>query len=117
MTTEAAKIRVLVIDDHALVRESIARALASEPDMETAHCASIAEAMVLLEQAPADVVLLDYDLGVERGSTFLPAARDAGFSCFVLVVTAWISDTEAMRLVRQGVSGILLKEKALAELT
>jgi len=116
MNTDSSKVRVLVIDDHALVRESIAHALASEPDMEIAHCASIAEAMVLLQQAPADVVLLDYDLGVERGSAFLPAAREAGFSGSVLVVTAWISDAEAMRLVRQGVSGIFLKEKPLAEL-
>src|SRR5262249_28355955 len=46
----------------------------------------------------------------------LPAARQGGFEGKVLVVTAWVSDNEARRLVRQGVSGIFLKEAPLAEL-
>jgi two-component system, NarL family, nitrate/nitrite response regulator NarL len=66
---------------------------------------------------PFDLVLLDHDLGSERASQFLPAARQAGFEGRVLVVTAWVSDTEARRLLRQGVSGIFLKERPLADLT
>jgi two-component system nitrate/nitrite response regulator NarL len=62
-------------------------------------------------------VLLDHDLGNERASAFLPAARQAGFAGRVLVVTAWVSETEARRLLRQGVSGIFRKEAPLEELT
>ena len=61
-------------------------------------------------------MLLDHDLGAERASQFLPAARQVGFEGRVLVVTAWVSDTEARRLLRQGVNGIFLKQGPLSEL-
>ena len=61
-------------------------------------------------------MLLDHDLGAERASQFLPAARQIGYEGRVLVVTAWVSDTEARRLMRQGVNGIFLKQGELSEL-
>ena len=110
-------IRALLVDDHALFRESVARVLNGDPGLEIEHCASIREALALLAQRRRDIVLLDHDLGSERASQFLPAARQIGFEGRVLVVTAWISDTEARRLMRQGVSGIFLKQGPLSELT
>lgn len=109
-------IRTLLVDDHALFRESVARALSAAPDLAVRHCTTIKEALELLRQEPADVVLLDHDLGAERASQFLPAARQFGFAGRVLVVTAWVSDTEARRLLRQGVSGIFVKESSLSDL-
>jgi two-component system nitrate/nitrite response regulator NarL len=118
MTDQAQDlIRILLVDDHALFRESVSRALAADAGLAVEHCASIREALALLAQHPFDLVLLDHDLGSERASQFLPAARQAGFDGKVLVVTAWVSDTEARRLLRQGVSGIFLKERPLADLT
>jgi DNA-binding NarL/FixJ family response regulator len=117
MNTDLRTIRALLVDDHALFRESLARILASEPDMEIQHCGSIREALSLLARQEFDLVLLDHDLGNERASAFLPAARQAGFTGRVLVVTAWVSETEARRLMRQGVSGIFRKEAPLEELT
>jgi DNA-binding NarL/FixJ family response regulator len=110
-------IRVLLVDDHALFRESVAQVLAADPSMEIEHCGSIRQALHMLSQRHFDLVLLDHDLGSERASQFLPAARQEGYEGRVLVVTAWISDTEARRLMRQGVSGIFLKEGALSELS
>lgn len=109
-------VRILLIDDHALFRESVSRILAEQPDFAIDHCASIREALPLFAQQPFDLVLLDHDLGSERASQFLPAARQAGFEGRVLVVTAWVSDTEARRLIRQGVAGIFLKEAPLGDL-
>jgi two-component system, NarL family, nitrate/nitrite response regulator NarL len=118
MTDQAqAPLRLLLVDDHALFRESVSRALASDPGFLIDHCATIREALALLAQHVYDIVLLDHDLGSERASQFLPAARQAGFEGRVLVVTAWVSDTEARRLLRQGVAGIFLKERPLADLT
>src|SRR5580658_4830200 len=117
MQTETALIRALLVDDHALFRESVTRALAAEPGLEVEHCASIREALALLAERHFDLVLLDHDLGAERASQFLPAARQGGFEGRVLVVTAWVSDTEARRLLRQGVAGIFLKESPLGELS
>jgi len=109
-------IRVLIIDDHALFRESVALSLGRDPDLRIEHCGSIRDALPLLTQQTFDLVLLDHDLGTERASQFLPAARQSGYEGRVLVVTAWVSDTEARRLLRQGVSGIFLKQGELAGL-
>jgi len=117
MGQDTQLIRALLVDDHALFRESVARVLDLEPDMQVEHCASIRDALVILARQTFDLVLLDHDLGSERASQFLPAARQAGFEGRVLVVTAWVSDTEARRLIRQGVAGIFLKEAPLGDLS
>ena len=118
MSQEKASVtRVLMIDDHALFRESVARVLAADPQLEIEHCRSIAAALPLLGQRTFDLVLLDHDLGGERASQFLPAARQGGFAGRVLVVTAWVSGTEARRLLQQGVAGIFLKQSPLEDLT
>jgi len=109
-------IRVLLVDDHALFRESVALALRAERGFQIEHCGSLREAFQLLAKNRFDIVLLDHDLGNERASQFLPAAREAGFEGRVLIVTAWIGETEARRLMRQGVSGIFLKQAPLHKL-
>jgi two-component system nitrate/nitrite response regulator NarL len=110
------KIRTLLVDDHALFRESVSKVLAADPDLEVRHCATLGEALQILRQQSIDVVLLDHDLGNERASQFLPSARQSGFSGRVLIVTAWVSDMEARRLLRQGVAGIFPKENSLRAL-
>ena len=109
-------IRALLIDDHALFRQSVALSLSADPNLSIEHCASIRNALTRLSQQSFDLVLLDHDLGAERASQFLPAARQIGYEGRVLVVTAWVSDTEARRLMRQGVNGIFLQQGELSEL-
>jgi DNA-binding NarL/FixJ family response regulator len=116
MPQEQRPVRTLLIDDHALFREAVSRVLADMGGLEIEHCGSIREALPLLAQKRFDLVLLDHDLGGERASQFLPAARQIGFEGRVLVVTAWVSETEARRLIRQGVAGIFLKEGPLDQL-
>jgi two-component system nitrate/nitrite response regulator NarL len=116
VTLAKMKLRALLVDDHALFRESVSRVLSAESDLEVQHCAGVRDALQLIVQTPFDIVLLDHDLGGERASQFMPAARQAGFSGRVLIVTAWVSDTEARRLLRQGISGIFVKENSLDDL-
>jgi two-component system, NarL family, nitrate/nitrite response regulator NarL len=112
------KVRVLLIDDHALFREGVARFLAAEPDLEmAAHCGSVDEALAILGSTPVDVVLLDFDLGPEKGTRFLVSARGRGFEGKTLVVTAGLSDAEVTELLRLGVAGIFLKHNSPAMLT
>jgi len=104
-------IRVLLIDDHALFRESVARLLQSEPGFEVvAHCGSGTEALQIIESSKEiDIVLLDLDLGQERGTDFLDHLRNAHFRGKVLLVTADVSDTEVPTLIRKGISGVFMK--------
>jgi two-component system, NarL family, nitrate/nitrite response regulator NarL len=108
-----APIAVLLVDDHACFAESVARALGAEADLEVSHCTTMTGGLEILQRQRIDVVLLDHDLGAERASQFLPLARQHGYSGRVLIVTAWIGDTEAKRLLRQGVAGIFSKDSSL----
>jgi two-component system, NarL family, nitrate/nitrite response regulator NarL len=118
MSRQTTKVRILIIDDHALFRESVARLIAAEPDCQVVeHCASINEALQILASISVDLVLLDFDLGPQKGTEFIKRAQNAGFRGKVLVVTAGISEMEAVELIRQGISGIFMKHSSAATLS
>jgi two-component system nitrate/nitrite response regulator NarL len=103
-------IALLLIDDHQMFREGLARVIEKEPDLKiVGQCASTREALAVLHKTGAAVVLLDVDLGSERALDFITNARRQGFDGKVLIVTAGISDQEAVQLVQAGVAGILHK--------
>lgn len=92
-----------------MVREGLARTIEKESDLKVVgQCSSSAEALVLI-QGSVDLVLLDVDLGEERALAFVEAARKNAFEGQILVLTAGISGTEAVRLLQAGVNGIVHK--------
>jgi len=104
------KIRLLLVDDHVLFREGLARLLASEPDFEVAgQCSTSTEALQWLRRSDVHVVLLDFDLGKEQGSHFITEARHAGYAGKILMVTAGMDATESAVSLKMGASGIILK--------
>jgi len=106
-------IRILLLDDHVLFRESLSRLLASEPGFEMAgHCGTVAEALDLLQRTAVDQVLLDFDLGDDHGSQFISSARAAGYRGKVLMVTAGMSASESAVALKLGASGIFLKHSS-----
>jgi two-component system, NarL family, nitrate/nitrite response regulator NarL len=109
--TDRKSIRLLLLDDHALFRESVARLLQSEPGLEVvAHCGSSAEALQIIESSrEIDIVLLDLDLGHERGADFLDRLRKVHFDGKVLLVTADVNESEVPGLIRKGISGVFMK--------
>jgi DNA-binding NarL/FixJ family response regulator len=110
MESPTATLRILLLDDHVLFRESLCRLLSAEDGIEIAgKCGTNAEALEIVARDRVHVVLLDLDLGAERGNSFMRQARDQGFDGRVLVLTAYASDAEAVELIRGGVSGIFLK--------
>jgi len=104
-------IRLLLIDDHELFRESVARLLQAEPGFEVvAHCGSGREALQIMKSGQdVDIVLLDLDLGKENGSEFLDCLHGLRFAGKVLLVTAGVNDSEVPGLIRKGISGVFLK--------
>lgn len=114
MTTE---IKLLLIDDHSLFRESLSRLLATEPGFSVSGTyASAKAALDAPELDQVSVVLLDYDLGEEHGGEFLTWAESRGFQGRVLLVTAGMSDAAMARLLDSGASGIFLKHSPPARL-
>jgi DNA-binding NarL/FixJ family response regulator len=108
------RIRLLLIDDHPLFREGLARLLGSCPDFEVvAQCGNSAEALRWLNRHDIDLVLLDFDLGDEPGNRFLTSARQCGYEGKVLIVTAGMTATESSSALKLGASGIVLKHSSL----
>jgi DNA-binding NarL/FixJ family response regulator len=110
-------IRLVLLDDHVLFRESLSRLLGSEPDFQMAgDCGTLAEALDLLQRTAVDVVLLDFDLGDDHGSQFISSARRAGYQGKVLMVTAGMSASESAVALKLGASGIFLKHSSPSSL-
>jgi DNA-binding NarL/FixJ family response regulator len=108
-------VEILLVDDHALFRESVARLLAAEPGFRVvAHCNSVTEALETLRKTRVDIVLLDFDLGQHDGGEFMRLATQEGFSGKVLVVTAGVQREQAADLIRSGISGIFMKHDSAA---
>lgn len=113
-TAEKA-IHILLLDDHALFRESVARLLGAEPGFDVAaHCGTINEALQILRQKSIDLVLLDFDLGEQDGREFIRLARVQGFKGKVLVVTAGVDRRAAAEMIRSGISGVFAKRDSAA---
>jgi len=112
-----SKARILMLDDHAMFRQGMALLLNKEPDLELKlHCASVGEALVAVASGLVDIVVLDVNLGAERGIDFLAQARANGFQGPVLVLTASLSPHEEELLRRQGISGVLVKDRSVEAL-
>jgi two-component system, NarL family, nitrate/nitrite response regulator NarL len=111
-------IRLLVIDDHELFREGISRLLQSESGLEVvAHCGTATEAIrVIKSSKPIDVILLDWDLGHEKGADFIGQLQTIDFEGKVLLVTAGVSERDVPGLIRKGIAGIFLKHGSPAAL-
>jgi two-component system nitrate/nitrite response regulator NarL len=110
-------IRILIVDDHSLFRESLGRLLESAPDFHLAgQCATVAEAVAACSQTQPDVILLDYDLGEEQGSALLAELARHHIQTRVLMVTAGMPDAATLRIMEAGASGVFLKHSSLDQL-
>jgi DNA-binding NarL/FixJ family response regulator len=87
--------------------------LNQEPGLEVvAHCGSIEDGLEVLTRSRVDIVLLDFDLGGPQGTDFVRIARQRGFLGKILVVTAGVSQGAAAQLIRNGISGIFMKNES-----
>jgi DNA-binding NarL/FixJ family response regulator len=112
------QIRILLVDDHSLFRDSLGRLLEAEPDFRIVEtCATVSEAFAVIDREPVDIVLLDYDLGDEQGSAFIDEMKGRGKdNVRILMVTAGMSDAGTVRAFEGGASGIFLKHSPPGQL-
>ena len=103
--------RILMVDDHNLFREGLSRLLESAPGFRiVGQCGTAAEAKFALSSSPVDVVLLDYDLGEERGSNVIKELKTCQQQVRILMVTAGMSDAATLETMEAGACGVFLKQ-------
>lgn len=111
-------VRVLVVDDHAVLASSLGQVLDAEPDLTTVGVAgSLAEARSLLRTAAPDVVLLDHRLPDGDGVGAIPELRELRPSVQVVVLTASAADHVLIAAIEAGASGFVSKTRGLDEVT
>jgi two-component system, NarL family, invasion response regulator UvrY len=110
-------IRVLLVDDHDLVREGLIQIIKTTTDIVvTGEAATGQSAMELFRSQPFDVVLLDLALPDQNGIHWLKVIKDEKPTMQVLILTMYAERQYAVRCMRAGAAGYLTKRHASSEL-
>ncbi|WP_433890598.1 response regulator [Streptomyces sp. CA-111067] len=110
-------IRILLADDHPVVREGLRAMLDAEPDLEVVGEASSGpQAEALSASLRPDIVLMDLRMPGGGGVESIVRMTAAGLPSRVVVLTTYETDGDILRAVEAGAAGYLLKDLARAEL-
>jgi NarL family two-component system response regulator LiaR len=110
-------IRVLIADDHAVVRQGLRTFLELQEEIEVAgEAADGVEALEAVERLEPDVVLMDLVMPGLGGVEAIRAIRDRGLPARVIVLTTFLDDDKLFPAIRAGAAGYLLKDVEPAEL-
>ena len=111
------RIRVLLVDDHTIVRNGIRMMLETIPDIEIAgEAASVAETLLLVQQQSFDVVLLDIELPDGSGLDLLKILHENHPEIAVLMLSTYAEDIYKETSLRYGAAGYLTKGSSLETL-
>jgi DNA-binding NarL/FixJ family response regulator len=104
-------IRLLVCDDHPVVRSGLRGMLRSQPDFEVvAEASSGLQAVALAHQYRPDVVLMDLRMPEMDGAAATAEIKSAHPEIHVLILTTYETDADILRAVEEGAAGFLLKD-------
>jgi DNA-binding NarL/FixJ family response regulator len=111
------RIRVVIADDHPIVREGLAAMIGAQPDLEVVgEAANGRVALELVLASAPDVVLTDLRMPVLDGVALTAAVRRDAPEVRVLVLTTYDSDADIVRAVEAGATGYVLKDTPSAML-
>jgi two-component system NarL family response regulator len=111
MADTAAKIRVLIADDHPLIRLGLRGLIEGQPDMEVAaEAANGVEAVRLFETHVPDITLMDLRMPLLEGPEAIAAILRKHPRAAILVLTTYDGDDDVYRAVQAGARGYLLKD-------
>ena len=117
MSENPTTIRILVADDHPIVREGVAALVGGQPDLSIVGQASNGrEAIQLFRAHHPDVVLMDLQMPEMNGLDALIAIRGEAPEARVIVLTTYAGDTQVLRAIKAGARGYLLKSSLHEEL-
>jgi DNA-binding NarL/FixJ family response regulator len=110
-------IRLMIVDDHPVVRDGLRGMLANEPDLEVVGEASDgAEALALVGSLQPDVILMDLRMPRLGGAATIEALAEQGTAANVLVLTTYDTDRDVVPALEAGATGYLLKDAPRDEL-
>lgn len=113
----AEKARVVIVDDHPIVRHGISRLLNREEDLcVTGEAENTAEALKLLESEPADVALIDLVLDGESGLDLIGEIRARWPNLPLLVVSMHDAPDYLERVLKSGAQGFVNKKESISRL-
>ena len=113
MSTPTSPIRVLIVDDHAVMRMGLRVLFEGQPDLlVVGEAATGAEAVAAAACGQPDLIVLDLDLGGESGSDSIPALRAAAPGARVLILTGVRDPDLSRQAMRHGAIGLVRKEHA-----
>jgi len=105
------KIKVLCVDDHPLLREGIASVIQDEPDIVlVAEATSGEEAIERFRLHRPDVTLMDLQMPGMNGIDTITAIRSEFSGARFIILTTYQGDVQALRALKAGASGYLLKD-------
>jgi DNA-binding NarL/FixJ family response regulator len=110
-------IRLLIVDDHPVVRDGLRGVFTGDPDFEVVgEAGDGAEAVAMVERNPADVVLMDLRMPRMGGVEAIARLREAAPTTRVLVLTTFDTDRDVLPAIEAGATGYLLKDAPRDEL-
>jgi two-component system, NarL family, invasion response regulator UvrY len=110
-------IRILIVDDHAIIREGLIRIVQFEPDMEVAGSVkNSSEAINILTDHPVDVVILDINMPGRSGLDIIKDVKQLQPNAAILMLSMYSEEMFAIRALKAGASGYLTKDMATEEL-
>ncbi|CFX47714.1 LuxR family transcriptional regulator [Candidatus Filomicrobium marinum] len=108
--------KVLIVDDHAVVRQGVTRLISQIPDVVTFEAETSADALAVLRTEEPDVVVLDINLGGSSGLELLQRIKAEGHSAAVVMFSMYSDPHYAMRALRAGASAYVSKSASIDEL-
>src|SRR6266404_3382594 len=117
MSADSAPIRILVVDDHPLLREGIAALVGGQTDMtRVAECSNGREAVQAFRTHVPDVTLMDLQMPEMSGLEAISAIRGEFPDARIIVLTTYAGDVQALRALKAGARAYLLKDSLHKEL-